>query len=79
MSDKNITPAVWQYLREEKTKIAKRILDALDYDICYFYSDGWSITLEKTWSGARIPDYLFNYIKKHEQKILTYAREAGNE
>ena len=71
---KNINAKVWEYLELQDTKIAKRILDALNYDICLFYKeDDNSITIERTWSGAVIPNYLFNYIVKHNNKIIKFA------
>lgn len=70
---KNITDKVWQYLQEQDTKIAKRVLDALNYDICYFYTDGDSITLERTYSGAVIPNYLFNYMVRNNNKIINFS------
>lgn len=78
-SEENISPVVWEYLRAQPTKIASKILDKLDYDICYFYSDGWGIRIERTYSGAEIPDYIYEYIVKHEDKILKLAREKRND
>lgn len=72
-----ISKQVWQYLREQDTKIAKKILNALDYDIAEFVRYDLTIHIEKTYSGVYIPDYLFNYIQKHENKILTYVMERS--
>ncbi len=70
MNGHYINKEVWQYLRGQNTKIANRILDALNYDIAQFVRYDDSIDIEKTWSGAYIPNYLFDYIKRHETKIL---------
>lgn len=70
MQGKYITSEVWAYLGAQNTKIARRILKALDYDIAGFVQYDNTIHIEKTYSGAYIPDYLFNYIKAHESKIL---------
>jgi hypothetical protein len=72
-----IVKEVWGYLRAQNTKIAQKCLEALDEDIAFFYSDGWEILIEKTYSGAVIPDYLYNYIKRHEKKILSTVKPIG--
>ena len=75
MTYENITDTVWDYLQGEDTKIAKKILVALDYDIASFidYKDG-EIYIEKVYSGAFIPNYLFNYIQSHAKKILAFRQ-----
>lgn len=69
---------VWNYLEGESTKTAKRILKALNYDIAQFVRYDDSIHIEKTWGGAVIPDYLFNYIKSHEKKIIAFSMGVIN-
>lgn len=73
-----INTEVWAYLKNQNTKIAKRILEALDYDIAQFVRYDLEIHIEKTYSGAVIPDYLFNYIKSHESKILKFVKDQEN-
>ena len=75
MTYENITDTVWDYLQAEDTKIAKKILVALDYDIASFidYKDG-EIYIEKVYSDAFIPNYLFNYIQLHAKKIVAFRQ-----
>lgn len=72
-----INKQVWNYLKNQNNKISARILKALNYDIAQFVRYDDTIHIERTWSGATIPDYLFNYIKAHEKKIIvTIVKES---
>jgi len=68
-----INATVWDYLQGENTQVAKRILTALNYDIAQFVRYDDTIHIERTWSGAVIPNYLFNYIKSHQNKIIAFG------
>ena len=68
-----INATVCDYLQGEDTKVAKRILTALNYDIAQFVRYDDTIHIERTWSGAVIPNYLFNYIKSHQNKIIAFG------
>lgn len=70
----DITPQVWLYLQEENTKIAKRILKALDYDIARFIVYNHSVIfIEKVTRYSVIPNYLNDYIDRHNNRILAYV------
>jgi hypothetical protein len=73
MKGKDITDTVWDYLQGEETTIAKRILKALDYDICHFIAYNDTVLIEKTYSSATIPNYLFDYIQQHNDKIIAFS------
>lgn len=73
MQGKYMNATVWNYLEGEDTKIAKRILKALNYDIAQFVRYDDTIHIERTWSGAVIPNYLFNYIEKHQKTIIAFG------
>jgi hypothetical protein len=68
-----INSTVWNYLEGEETKVAKRILKALNYDIAQFVRYDDTIHIERTWSGAVIPNYLFNYIQSHQNRIIAFG------
>lgn len=59
-----ITPEVYRLIEAEGTKIAKRVLDTLDYDILQVVQDGDVFWFEKTYSGAYIPEYVHKYLCK---------------
>lgn len=70
----DITPQVWLYLQEENTKIAKQILRALDYDIARFIVYNNSVIfIEKVTRYSVIPNYLHDYIDRHNNKIIKWA------
>lgn len=78
MQGEYINQAVWDYLRKQDNKISARILNALNYDIANFVRYDDTVHIERTWSGATIPDYLFNYIEKHQKKIIISIIEETN-
>lgn len=62
-----ITSYVYELLDEEvKTgvAIAKRVRDAMDYDILEVVRDGNKFWLEKTYLEAHIPQYVEQYLVK---------------
>ena|GEM_PF-5706522 len=68
----NLTPLFKEWLIEKNTKKAKRVLKFLDKDKVVIWKHRGIITIEKTWSGFYIPNYVYEeYIrfKKHIEKI----------
>jgi hypothetical protein len=70
---KDITRQVWAYILTDKTKIAKRVLNKLDYDIANFVQVDDSIIIEPVSSFVSVPDYVYDYIKKHEKNIISFS------
>lgn len=75
MSGIYINGTVWDYLAQQDTKIAKRILNALNYDIAQFVRYDDAIDIEPLTRHSYIPDYLYDYIKRHQHKIVNLSNE----
>lgn len=73
-----INGTVIDYLKQQDTKIASRILTALDYDIAQFVQYGDTIDIEPVTRYSYIPDYLYDYIKRHQHKIINSTRVRCN-
>lgn len=59
-----ITPKVYRLIEAEDTKIAKRVLNALDYDFLQVVQYGDVFWFEKTYSSAYIPEYVHRYLRR---------------
>ena len=80
MTEKIITSQLWDYMeiKKNKTKIAKKVYDWMqldNIDAVIEYSGTWWVDLTSP-SRNYMPNYVFNYLKKHYQKMgLTYIWE----
>ena len=64
-----ITPELFEYCENSNTKIAKRVYDnVLNYDLLQIVQDREVYWIEKTWSGAIIPEYAYTFIEKWAKK-----------
>lgn len=70
--EKNISHELWTFLERQKTKRAKRVLSALNYDILsvYYFEDTKTYYLEKTAGWVSIPQYVREYIKYWARKYM---------
>jgi hypothetical protein len=64
-----ITPELFEFCENSKLKIAKRVYDnVLNYDLMAVLSDGNTWYIEKTYSAAVIPEYVYKWLKTHYKK-----------
>ena len=63
---KYITDKIWEKVETEKTKIAKRVYNVLNYDVMsvILFTNTNRFYVEKTYSEAIIPNFVYSYVKK---------------
>lgn len=55
--------------RAELSKIKQKVYDWLNEDnFGGFILDGGTFWIEKTWGGARLPNYIYDYLHKWAEK-----------
>lgn len=80
---KNITPAVFSYLREQHTVIANRILHYMDKDRIMVYHDTKTnnLFIEQVTSFESVPDFVHDFIlesNKHKNNIIEYVSHCDH-
>lgn len=71
---KDITNQVWSYVMADKNKESVKVLNKLNYDIARFYNlDNEKIIIEPVTLQSNIPNYLYNYIIKHNDNIIDWV------
>lgn len=64
-----ITSEFFEYLRKQKTKIAKRVLWAMNYDIMSIVEYKGYFWFEQVNSHIKIPNYVYKYAKRWGKKV----------
>ena len=64
-----ITPALFEFCENSKTKIAQKVYkNVLNYDLMAVLSDGEKWYIEKTYREAVIPAYVYKFLLAHYKK-----------
>jgi hypothetical protein len=70
----DITGVVFQYIYDQKyinnNKTAQKVWNWLQKDFNQFYDDGYTLIIE-----GYMPNYAYNYINQHSQRIRLQASE----
>jgi hypothetical protein len=69
MTTKYITSDLWNEVEQGKTKIAKKVYQVMNEDNFSVILDRDVFWFEKTWSGARMPEYCYKYAIKFYKKF----------
>lgn len=71
-----IQSKLWEHVEKSNTKIAKKVYDVLNSDTFSVVLDKDIFWFEKTWSGAVIPNFCYQYTVKFYKKLgYTYLYE----
>lgn len=60
---------LWNHVEKSNTKIAKKVFDCMNEDNFSVVFDDKIFWFEKTWSGARLPNYVYDYAIKFYERL----------